>query len=162
MSKNYVKAVLDYVPLTNPTDVSVLVALAEYTSDETRLAWPSVASLARRTRLHRVTVQHALRRLEALELISTTLGGQDDDGRNTSSCYRLEFDHRGERLIEVKIPPKRVLAPAVVTRDPAGRLLTHAAVSAQLKKVPASQDYAPRDLSAEKQRQLAALRKIKT
>jgi hypothetical protein len=155
MSKNYVKAVLDYLPLSSPTDTSVLVALAEYTSDETRLAWPSIAALSRRTRLHRATVQRSLRRLEARALISTTLGGQDHDGRNTASCYRLEFDHRGERL-EVKMPPKRALQPVTSQSQPVTP--AHVPSPRGIKKIPTAEP--ARDLSAEKQRQLAALKKL--
>lgn len=156
MSKNYVKAVLDYVPLRDPTAKSVLVALAEYTSDETRLAWPSVASLSRRTSLHRVTVQHCLRRLEARGLISTTLGGQDDQGRNTASVYRLEFDHHGNRYDDVKMPPKRALQTAPAPRAPTITMQSQP-VTPPIKRI-ATVDGQPRDLAAEKQRILAALR----
>lgn len=160
MSKNYVKAVLDYVPLTDPTATSVLVALAEYTSDETRIAWPSIAALSRRTRLHERTVQTSLRRLEERGLISTTLGGQDDQGRNSASCYRLEFDHYGNR-IEVKMPPKRALqsaaAPRAAITSPSQPVAPPPTARARLKKI-LDAETAP-DLSAEKQRQLAELRK---
>jgi len=115
VSKNYVKAVLDCLPgLTNPTDAAVLVAIAEYTSDETRLAWPSIASLMRRTRYCERVVRYALRRLEKQRLISTTIGGQDDRGRNMASVFRVEFDHRGEPL-EAKASPKRALQSAQTT-----------------------------------------------
>jgi DNA-binding transcriptional MocR family regulator len=158
MSKNYVKAVLDYVSLSSPTDTSVLVAIAEYTSDETRIAWPSVAALSRRTRLDRRTVQRSLRRLEARGLLSTTLGSQDDQGRNTASVYRLEFDHHGNQHADVKMPPKRTLQPAPA--PPIGITAQSQSVTARarLKKILTAEPAL--DLNAEKQRQLAALRKI--
>jgi DNA-binding transcriptional MocR family regulator len=167
MSKNYVKAVLDYLPLTDPTDTSVLVALSEYASDETRLAWPSIAALSRRTRLDRRTVQRSLRSLESRSLISTTLGGQDDQGRNVASCYRLEFDHHGLPLEKnQKAPPKRALRPAPAPRPEfvptlavtSAKLTPHVAVPMprSMKKVPAPE--LERDLHEERQRQLAALR----
>jgi hypothetical protein len=76
LSTKYVKAVLDYLPvLTSPIDTLVLLAIAEHASDETRLAWPSVRSIVRRTRLCERAVHYALRRLEKLGVMSTTLGG---------------------------------------------------------------------------------------
>lgn len=168
MSKNYVKAVLDYLPsLTSPTDTIVLLALAEYTSDENRLAWPSVRALIRRTRLARSNVQKALRRLEASGRISTTIGGQieNEHGQlvNTASCYRLEFDHRGEPL-QSKAPPKRAFksveaAAAPRASTPQSQTVTTPAYvpSPRVKKIATTES--ARDLSDEKQRQLTALRK---
>lgn len=155
MSKDYVKAVLDYVALTDPTAASVLVAIAERASDDTRVAWPSVAALSRRTRFHRVTVQRALRRLEERGLITTTLGGQDEDGKNWPSIYRLDFDHYGNRIDGAQLPPKRALAE----RKRARAIITPQSqpVTPPIKKI-ATVDGQPRDLAAEKQRQLAALR----
>jgi DNA-binding transcriptional MocR family regulator len=138
VSKNYVKAVLDDLSsLRNPIDTLVLLAIAEYTSDDTRLAWPSVRTLCRRTRLSRRTLQRSLRSLEHAHLISTTLGGQSPDhGVNTSSCYRLEFDHRGA-LLEAKAPPKKVLKP--IAASPATsdeqRSVSHAESKAALDNI---------------------------
>lgn len=139
MSKNYVKAVLDdLTSLRNPIDTLVLLAIAEYTSDDTRLAWPSVRTLSRRTRLGERTVQYALRRLEKNRLISTTLGGQSPDhGVNTSSCYRLEFDHRGAPL-DAKAPPKRALQPvakSTATTSDEQRAVSHAESKAALDSI---------------------------
>jgi hypothetical protein len=102
-------------------------------------------------------------------LISTTLGGQDDQGRNVASCYRLEFDHHGLPLEKnQKAPPKRALRPAPAPRPeftPASplvvtsaKLTPHVAVPMprSMKKVPAPE--LERDLHDERQRQLAALR----
>lgn len=48
--------------VTSPTDISVLIALADQANDD-GVCWPSVGSISRRTRLNRRTVQIALRRL---------------------------------------------------------------------------------------------------
>lgn len=170
MSKNYVKAVLDYLPsLTSSTDTLVLLALAEYANDENRLAWPSISALIRRTRLDRRNIQRALRRLEASGRVSTTIGGQIENERgeiiNSSSVYRLEFDHRGEPL-QSKAPPKRALQRVQALPEARGVVSTPQAQTAtpppahvpspRLKKIATSEP--ARDLSAEKTRQLAALR----
>lgn len=160
MSKNYVKAVLDSLPaLKSPIETLVLLAIAEYTSDETRLAWPSVATLARRTRLHERTVQSSLRQLEQLGLMSTTFGGQDHRGLNSASCYRLEFDHHG-RPLDTKQPPKRALAaararPAAAPSPPQPSAAVP--MPSRLKKIPAAAEAI--DIAAEKARQLAGLKK---
>ncbi len=164
MSLHYVKAILDALPaLTSTTDAFVLVAIAEYTSDETLLAWPSIAALMRRTRLSRRAVIYAVRRLEARGLVSTTIGG-NVDGDNRASCYRLEFDRRG-RALTLKEPAKRparrvnspVPAPAAV-RSTAPPPEPRSVPNPRPKKIPSAAP-AVVDLEAEKQRQLDALRK---
>lgn len=168
MSTKYVKAVLDYLPvLTSPIDTLVLLAIAEHASDETRLAWPSVRSIVRRTRLCERAVHYALRRLEKLGVMSTTLGGQDQNDRslNTTSRYRLEFDHAGRPLVDVvKQPPKR--APSTAPRRTASPRPTPAKqpsmpmpVNLRVKKI-SSVEITAADLAVEKQRQLAALKKL--
>jgi hypothetical protein len=57
--------------VTDPTDISVLVALADQANDD-GICWPSVGSVSRRTRLHDRTVQRSLRRLVADGQISVT------------------------------------------------------------------------------------------
>lgn len=170
MSTKYVKAVLDYLPaLTSPIDTLVLLAIAEHASDETRLAWPSVASIMRRTRLDRRTVQRALRELEKLGAMSTTLGGQDqNNGLNSASRYRLEFDHAGRPIVDVvKQPAKR--APATPAprrssstrpglRQPPKQPSVPMPSALRMKKIPTGEQ-SP-DLASEKQRQLAALKKL--
>lgn len=166
MSKNYVKAVLDHLQsVTSPIDALVLLAIAEYTSDENRQAWPSIRALVRRTRLDERTVRRTLRRLEASRLLSTTIGGQIEDKNghliNTSSCYRLEFDHQGQPL-QWKAPPKRALKgvdsppPAPPASTPRPQNVTPSPRPA-VKRIPTAEP--ARDLSAEKQRQLAAILK---
>lgn len=172
MSKNYVKAVLDHLPgLTSPTDALVLLAIAEYTSDETRIAWPSIRALMRRTRLDRRTVQRTLRHLEVRGLVSTTTGGQIEKDHeqlvNAASCYRLQFDHNGVPLQD-KAPPKRALrrvevataraaAPPITPKSQTTTPAAAAVPSPRMKKVATAEP--ARDLSEEKQRQLAAIRK---
>jgi len=63
--------------VTDSTDISVLVALADQANDD-GICWPSVGSISRRTRLSERTVQRALRSLVADRQISVTgaiLGG---------------------------------------------------------------------------------------
>lgn len=193
MSIKYVAAVLKHLPeLKNPTDVLVLLAIAEHASDETRTAWPSMATLCRCTRLHRVTVQRTVRRLQRLKLLAVTLGGHIDDA-NTANCYRLEFDHAGKSL-DAKEAPKRsfkgvkgaaqssppgprTAAPGAAQSSKGGcapqppGLRTAASTvigtviepksvqSTRAKKIPPAEPI--RDLSAEKERQLAALAALK-
>ncbi len=57
--------------VTDPSDISVLVALADQANDD-GICWPSVGSVSRRTRLCDRTVQRALRRLVAERHISVT------------------------------------------------------------------------------------------
>ena len=57
--------------VTDPTDISVLVALADQANDD-GICWPSVGSVSRRTRLCERTVQRALRRLMSERQISVT------------------------------------------------------------------------------------------
>ena len=193
MSIKYVAAVLKHLPeLKNPTDVLVLLAIAEHASDETRTAWPSVATLCRCTRLSRSTVQVSLRRLERWKLLSATIGGHLE-GTNKASCYRLEFDHAGQKL-EANTPPKRSFndvkgarqqgpmgpgskAPGARQNDkggpvarppgPGSRASTirgtviepKSVQSTRAKKIPPAEPIC--DLSAEKERQLAALAALK-
>ena len=65
--------------VTSPTDISVLIALADQANDD-GICWPSVGSICRRTRLGRRTVQIALRRLTEERHISVPgnmAGGYD-------------------------------------------------------------------------------------
>lgn len=162
MSYKYVKAVLDSLPaLTSPVDTLVLLVIAEYTSDETRVAWPSIKTLARRTRLHERSVQRSLRMLERRGLMSVTFGGQDHKGLNTASCYRLEFDHAGKPLTESKHPPKRALASPRTPKPgpPPAPETPRVPMPARLRKIPQASEAI--DVAAEKARQLADLKKLK-
>lgn len=56
-------------PVTEPSQVLVLLALADHVGDDGRGAWPSVATIAAGARCKRRTVQYALRALEQQGLI---------------------------------------------------------------------------------------------
>lgn len=104
MSIRYVATVLDCLPVLSATDTLVLIALADYASDETRECWPSVATIARRARIDRRTVQRRLRSLEERGYIRIAIGGHQY-GENTASAYRLLFDHAGEFIADVAPAP---------------------------------------------------------
>lgn len=72
-----------------PTPSHVLLVLANY-ADQDGVCWPSVATLARKTRLSERGVQKALRVLEAEELIAA-LPDRRVLGRGSSIRYRLQL-----------------------------------------------------------------------
>lgn len=121
MSIRYIAAVLDSLSSLNATDTLLLVALADYADDDTRQCFPSVKTLARRARCDRRTVQRRLRSLEERGYLETAPGGHQY-GANTSSRYRLKFDHAGELVhdVEPKLSPRaaecRPSAPKQSTR----------------------------------------------
>jgi hypothetical protein len=98
VSIRYIAAVLDRLTTLTAPESLVLIALADFASDDTRECWPSVATISRRARLTRRGVQKILRRLEARDLIETAVGGGMPDGTNSASRYRLRFTYDGERL----------------------------------------------------------------
>lgn len=63
----------------------VLLAIADRVNETTGTAWPSLADLAKRTRLGRRTVQTAIRELEGLGELKVEPGG----GRGHCHIYRL-------------------------------------------------------------------------
>ena len=95
MSIRYVAAVLDNLAELSATETLVLVALADYASDDTRQCWPSLATISRRARCDRRTVQRTLRKLERDGLIETAAGGQIGN-KNVANSYRLKFDYAGQ------------------------------------------------------------------
>ena len=100
MSIRYVATVLDHLPELSATETLVLVALADYASDDTRECWPNIATIARRARCDRRTAQRRLKSLEERGLIDRALGGHQY-GRNTASRYRLKFDYSGQIVPDV-------------------------------------------------------------
>lgn len=82
----------------------MLVALADFTSDDTRECWPSIATVSRRARCDRRTAQRCLKRLEQRGLIERALGGHQY-GRNTASRYRLKFDYAGQIIPDTDEEP---------------------------------------------------------
>lgn len=103
MSIRFVAAVLDHLPELNATETLILVALADYTSDDTRECWPKVETIARRARCDRRTVQRRLRGLEAMGLIDIAIGGHQY-GHNAASRYRLKFNYAGQIVPDVAEP----------------------------------------------------------
>jgi hypothetical protein len=91
VSIQYIATALDRVPGLTSSEAFVLVVLCNSASDDTLECWPSIKTIARRTRLDERTVRRCLRRLEELELVETAHGGHQY-GRNTSSRYRMRFD----------------------------------------------------------------------
>lgn len=124
MSIRYVAAVLDNLPELGATEALVLLALADYTSDDTRECWPSVATVARRARCDRRTAQRKLKALEARGLIDRALGGFQY-GKNQATRYRLKFDHDGqivpdvEPVTELSTPGRQPASPGAAA-DPQG------------------------------------------
>jgi hypothetical protein len=101
LSIRYVATVLDNLPDVKGTEALVLVALADYASDDTRECWPSIGTLARRARCDRRTAQRCLKSLEQRGLIVRAIGGHFY-GKNTSSRYRLKFDYHGAIVPDVE------------------------------------------------------------
>ena len=77
----------------------VLLALADNADNDTHLAWPSVADLARRSRMCRRQVQTILRKLESSGEIRTVQGGGYVDGKRKATVYRVFHpdDRKGEK-----------------------------------------------------------------
>lgn len=121
MSIRYVATVLDHLPDLTATEALVLVALADYASDDTRECWPSIGTIARRARCDRRTAQRQLVKLEKRGLISRALGGHQY-GQNTSSRYRLKFDYHGELVPDVESYPqgRHSAAPGAAATTPKG------------------------------------------
>jgi hypothetical protein len=77
--------VFDKAPTTNPTDQLVLLAIADRCNDDGLEAWPSIETLAKKTRLSERGVWGALQRLR-LAGVLRILGGR---GRNRSNRYEV-------------------------------------------------------------------------
>lgn len=103
---------LDRLTSLGVGETLVLIALADFASDDTRECWPSMATLARRARCDRRSARRILRRLEDLELVETALGGHQY-GAKTVNCYRLRFDHDGNRIeaAEPTLSPRGAYGP---------------------------------------------------
>lgn len=77
-------------PPVGGSQLLVLLALADNADDDRRYAWPSVTTLARKTRLSERSVQRALRDLEDAQIIATVKpGGRTEEG-NRATVYRVE------------------------------------------------------------------------
>lgn len=107
----------------------VLLALADNADRQTRIAWPGVEDLAKRTRVSERSVQRALRALEGLreiELIEAGRPGQRaryrviPEGRQTDALTPPKSDtggeegrHRGLRMVSPVSP-----VPSEPSREP--------------------------------------------
>lgn len=76
------------------TDLLVLLALADNADEDRWIAWPSVATIARKARVGERTAQRALRRLEEQGEVSVVKpGGRTSEG-NRATVYRIELEGR--------------------------------------------------------------------
>ncbi|WP_461119562.1 helix-turn-helix domain-containing protein [Saccharothrix stipae] len=75
------------------TDLLLLLAIADAADDQGRNAWPSVADLARKTRLDERTVQRRLKRLHGRGDIAIEPGG----GRRRNRYAILRFPNTGQQ-----------------------------------------------------------------
>lgn len=121
MSIQYIATALDRVPGLSSSEAFVLVVLCNSASDDTLECWPSIKTIARRTRLDERTVRRCLRRLEELELIETATGGHQY-GKNTASRYRMRFDAlTGAKLDRPKVAD---LSPRGALRQGGGGMVS--------------------------------------
>ncbi len=92
MSLHSIADVLAYVqthPEVPPTEVFVLMVIANYANEHGANAYPSLATLQKTTHLARRTIVYALRGLEKKQLIETELVR----GRTGRQTYRLLLPH---------------------------------------------------------------------
>jgi hypothetical protein len=69
-------------------DRLVLLSIADRASDEGMDAWPSIATLAKKTRLHERTVQRCIRSIEALGELEI----KRNEGRQGTNVYIVRMD----------------------------------------------------------------------
>src|SRR5437899_689196 len=62
--------VFNSAPTTSPTDQAVLLAIADRCDDEGTSAYPSVATIAKKTRLDERSVRRAIKRLQDLRVLT--------------------------------------------------------------------------------------------
>jgi hypothetical protein len=86
MSIRFVDSVFKDTAIKNHIDLLVSLALADF-SDNDGIAWPSVPTLAKKTRLSERTVRYSLERLEALKKLTKIQG---PGGRGKTACYKIE------------------------------------------------------------------------
>jgi len=72
-------------PNLSGADLAVLIVLSTYMNSKTRVAWPSLQTLATDTNRNRSTVSRSLNKLEKLELIAIVHGR----GSKKSNRYRI-------------------------------------------------------------------------
>lgn len=150
--------VLEHSPVTRPSELLVLLVLAEHAHDDGSQARPSVETIAWKARLNRRAVQGALRRLErsgAVERTSVSRGG-----RGRPSTYRVLMNRaRPARLTAVnRAPDARLDAVNRASDDPKPRTAVHPNQKRTNNKAAASaRDAAKAERTA---RRLAALQRF--
>lgn len=103
------------------TELLLLLALADHASDDGADAWPSVATLARKCRVHPRTVQRLLRKLDAAGLISVEPNAGRVPGRTQReqpNLYRVVMDT--PRQIATTPPATEAAPPWQMATDPPG------------------------------------------
>ena len=81
-------------------ELLVLLAIADHASDDGSDAWPSVETLAKKTRVSPRTVQRAVRSLEARGELSVKIGG----GRGGSNGYTVNLSPRQSDTVSGRNP----------------------------------------------------------
>lgn len=113
---------------TEGNDRLVLLALADNADEEKRFAWPSVATLAKKARIHERTVQRILRRLvDATEISLVREGGHTSQG-NRAAVYRVHPGGGGTSATGgtsaappvAPVPPQPSKEPSTAERERAG------------------------------------------
>ncbi|MFE9751385.1 helix-turn-helix domain-containing protein [Saccharothrix saharensis] len=99
------------------TDLLLLLAIADAADDQGRNAWPSVADLARKTRLDERTVQRRLKRLHSQGDITIEPGG----GRRRNRYAILRFPGPTSRFHRASAPPAAREAAAPRSPQPGQR-----------------------------------------
>ena len=89
----------------NPGAMVVFAALASF-AGKTRVAWPSLSTLAQMVKMTERSVRRCIGELEAAGAISR-VARFDDDGRQTSNAYRLDIlmSHFAARA-DTGVPPE--------------------------------------------------------
>lgn len=93
-----------------------LLAISDFLNQETHLAWPSVATLARRTRQTERNVRYALKSLR----LSGEITIVDGAGPGGSNCYtiNLPYEGRPDALPLQSLPPENFAGVKDSTQTP--------------------------------------------
>src|SRR5436309_15646801 len=79
--------VFNSAPTTSPTDQAVLLAIADRCDDEGTSAYPSVATIAKKTRLDERSVRRAIKRLQDLRVLTVDRA----KGRHGTNVYTIRL-----------------------------------------------------------------------
>lgn len=126
MSVRVMAWVFDQAPTNDPTDQLVLLAIADRCNDDGLEAWPSIATLAKKTRLCERAVWGSIQRLKHVGVLAVRPGS----GRNRSNHYQVILSSRtscevapGARshLVQVEVAPTTKSSRTSCEVDPAPR-----------------------------------------